>query len=741
MGKTINKPNINLEILAPAGSKECFYADINAGADAIYLGLSNFNARMKAENFTTENIKEYVNYAHLMGVKIYITLNTLVTDNDFDEIIKFVKVLVDAKVDAFIIQDMGIAYLLKNSFDNIVLHASTQLAIHNLEGAIIAEKMGFSRIVLSREAKLEDIKQIKANTNLEIEYFVQGALCVAFSGNCYLSSIEKGLSGNEGKCLQLCRLPYTNNLTNESAYHLSARDLSLLESMQELVNAGVCSFKIEGRMRHAGYTAIATHTYKTAINKILNNEFTLDWAKSQNKFLMETFSRGEFNKRAYLDKGTPDNVIYKDYQNHIGLEIGKVLSVKPFKENLFKVQIQSNVKLNSGDGIKIIDKKLKKQIASLGLGNVQNVKNDIFEFVTKYNFYSGASVFLTQNSAYEKEILSLKKEIPLNIFLTATSGHKLLAKVSVNDNNYNFESDFILEKAKNSPLSDDDFFAQLNKLSDTNFKIDSFKLITDGVFIPKSLLNQFRRDLIENLKAQILKDYSAPNVIFNENSYNKISNFDEKANFEPKNIAIIDENFKNFESLDEFQIIVFAPKFYNLETILKYQEILKDKFALNLPTIANAFDIEILNNILGKLKQNTYLFANNIYGLYYADKFNVICSPFLNLKNHFALKNVASFNIKTICASIEASENFADENNLTAFYSGNFPLMTFAHCPYKTIFGNTCKNCAFKPNLTYSSEGLSTYNINRRKIFNCYFELNKQIVRKKSKFFMINFSK
>lgn len=742
MNKVNNNNFSNLEILSPAGSEECFYADINAGADAIYLGLSSFNARMKAQNFTTENIKSYVDYAHLMGVKIYITLNTLVTDDDFDDVIKLVQILTDAKVDAFIIQDVGIAYILKQTFKNIVIHASTQLGIHNLEGAIIAEKMGFSRIVLSREAKLEDIKQIKENTNLEIEYFVQGALCVAFSGNCYFSSLEKGKSGNEGKCLQLCRLPYKNNLTNETEYNLSARDLSLLESMKDLVDAGVCSFKIEGRMRHAGYCAIVTHTYKTAINKIIAGEFSKEWALSQNKFLMETFSRGDFNKRAYLDKGTPDNIIFKDYQNHIGTKIGKVTSVKPFKDGLFKVQIQTQTELHSGDGIKIIDTKNKKQIASLGIGGIQKIKNDIFEFVTKYNFKSGLSVFLTQNFEYENKILSEKKLLPFSIHLIAFSGQKLKAIVNYNDLKFSYESDFILEKAKNIPLDENAFLSQLGKLSDTNFTLKKLSLETDGVFIPKSLLNDFRRNIICTLKTKIIENCPAPSTKFDNKKLQNILKIDVKTVLKPQKIAIIDENCEITDNLlSEFDTIVFSPKNYNLDIVLKFKNLLGEKFALNLPTIENAYDLEILNRIIDNLAPQTKLYANNIYGLYYSQKYEVIASPLLNIKNMFAVKNLLNFGVKTICSSIEATDDFPKSNNLISFYQGKFPLMTFAHCPYKTIFGNSCTNCTYKPNLEYSNEGLNTYNINKKKIFNCYFELTKNLNKNKTTFFIVNFIK
>lgn len=738
----INKNHIqNLEILSPAGNSECFFADINAGADAIYLGLSNFNARMKAENFTTENIKFYVDYAHLFGVKIYVTLNTLVSDEDFDDLVNLVKILTDAKVDAFIVQDMGIAYLLKNTFEGIVLHASTQLGIHNLQGAIVAEKMGFSRIVLSREAKLEDIKQIKQNTNLEIEYFIQGALCVAFSGNCYLSSLEKGKSGNEGKCLQLCRLPYKNNLTNETAYYLSARDLSLLENMQELIDAGVISFKIEGRMRHSGYTATATQIYKTALNKINSGDFSLEFAKAQNKFLMESFSRGNFNKRAYLDKETPDSIINKDYQNHIGVKIGKVLNVKPFKQNLFKVQIESSFDLSDGDGIKIIDTKNKKQIASLGIGNVTKKNNNTFEFITKYKFSSGYDVFLTQNSKFEKKILSQKRLIPLNIQVVANSNEFLKAIISLNNQKFCYESNILLEKANNIPLGYEDFLNQMSKLSETVFEINEFSLESDGVFLPKSKLNEFRRNLIEFLKTSILENYPAPIVNFDREKYITLKNKSISNQLIPKNIAIIDDGFDDFDNLSNYEIIVFSPKIYNFELIEKFYNKIGEKFALNLPTIANFYDLKILNSIIEKLPQNIKLFANNIYGLFYTNSHEVITSSLLNIKNVFAIKHLFQFNVKTICSSIESSEKFSNQNNLVSFFQGNFPLMTFAHCPFKTIFENNCKKCSYNENLNYIGSELGTYNITRTKLSNCYFELKKQINRKKSKFFIINLSK
>ncbi|MBO4412705.1 MAG: U32 family peptidase, partial [Clostridia bacterium] len=182
----------NIELLAPAGSPSALKVAIQNGCDAVYLGLQDFNARISADNFNTENIREYIKYAHSHGVKVFLTVNTLVSNEEMPKLLQMVKSAVEAKVDAYLVQDFGVALALKNCFPNICLHASTQLGVHNLYGAKMAEQIGFKRVVLSREAKLKDIIEIKQNTNLEIEYFVQGALCIAFSGNCYFSGMMQG---------------------------------------------------------------------------------------------------------------------------------------------------------------------------------------------------------------------------------------------------------------------------------------------------------------------------------------------------------------------------------------------------------------------------------------------------------------------------------------------------------------------------------------------------------------------
>lgn len=723
----------NLEVLSPAGNLESFNAAINNGADAIYLGLSSFNARMKADNFNTENIFEITKKAHLFGIKIYAVINTLLTNDDFDELYSLVCILTKAGVDAFIVQDLGVATFLKEHFEGIILHASTQMGVHNLEGAKVLEKLGFSRVVLSRETKLEDIKAIKANTNLEIEYFVQGALCVAFSGNCYLSAVENNASGNEGKCLQLCRLPYTSSLTGQTKYYLSPHDLSLLENLPALIDAGVSSFKIEGRLRHAGYVATATNLYKQALENIKTNKFSKEFLSKANERLIETFSRGSFNTKAYYENGTPDAIIYPDYQNHIGRKIGEVLSVKPFKNDLFKVQISSTHSLSSGDGLKIINSKTKTQVASLGVGNFDKNGNT-YTIFTKAKFDAGLDVYLTQNAEAENKLLENKRKLSLNLKVKAFAGKNLIAEVITNSHKLTFVTEEKLEKATNNPLTENDFKLSFAKLNDTDFLLATLSLETDGVFAPKSLLNKIRRDLIIFITDQILNSYTAPVVAAAPYKPNSVKNV--KISSSPKDLYIIDESFNNFSKSTNY---VFSPSVYNKQALSKFSNLASEyNVSLSIPTIMSGKDLEIVEKFILSSSQKYSLYANNIYGLFYAlNGHEVIASPLLNIKNNYALKCLNGFNIKTICASVEADEQFISSNNLIAFEQGNFPLMTFAHCPIKTNFESTCSSCKYKGNFTYKSNK-DTYKVSRKKIHYCYFELNKKLNRKISGFKLIN---
>ncbi len=284
------------EILAPAGNLDTLTCAINNGADAVYIGGQAFSARKNAVNFTNEEIEKAVMYAHRYDAKVYVTVNTLIYDSEFDELYKFIDFLYTCGVDALIIQDLGVLALVKRCFRDFEVHASTQMTIHNVEGARIAKELGFKRVVLSRELTFEEIKRISQSVDIELEVFVHGALCMSYSGQCLMSSFIGGRSGNRGDCAQPCRLPYTlmsadgSKLSEKEKYLLSLKDLCLVDEIAALADCGVKSLKIEGRMKSAEYVSVVTSVY----NKYRQGDKVAadDYATLENIFSRSGFTKG-----------------------------------------------------------------------------------------------------------------------------------------------------------------------------------------------------------------------------------------------------------------------------------------------------------------------------------------------------------------------------------------------------------------------------------------------------------------
>ena len=262
------------ELLVPAGDFECVRAGVQNGADCIYLGANMFSARANAKNFSLDELKNVIEYCKIRNVKTNLTLNTLLTDEEFANAINLAKQAYEFGIDAIIVQDLGLGKYLIDNFPNLEVHASTQMSIHNLEGVLELQKMGFQRVVLSRELSIHEIEYICKNSTVEIEAFVHGALCISYSGQCLASSMIGGRSGNRGKCAQPCRLPYTlfeetsdKVLKLDDGYLLSTRDLCSLEYLPQLIKAGVTCFKIEGRLKSPEYVATVTRVYRKYIDR------------------------------------------------------------------------------------------------------------------------------------------------------------------------------------------------------------------------------------------------------------------------------------------------------------------------------------------------------------------------------------------------------------------------------------------------------------------------------------------
>ena len=396
-----------IELLSPVGDFECLKAAVQNGADSVYLGGSLFNARASAANFNNESLKEAIRYAKLRNVKINFALNTLIKDEEFDDAINLAKFVYTLGADAIIVQDLGLAKYIIDNLPGMDVHASTQMTIHNLQGVLALEKLGFKRVVLSRELSLADIRYICANSNIEIETFVHGALCISYSGQCLFSSTIGARSGNRGKCAQPCRLPYKLMNENEQildqGYLLSPRDLCSLQYIPDLINAGVTCFKIEGRMKTPEYVATVTSIYRKYIDLALSgNDYVVD--EKDIKKLMQVFNRGGFSSGNFEDDENL-NYVYKEKPNNMGLYIGNVSS---FNKEKGLITLNTKESLSIGDQISLEKEEHKYTITELMKNKVNIPSANPNETVTigrmKGNISLGDRVYKLSSKSFSKAV-------------------------------------------------------------------------------------------------------------------------------------------------------------------------------------------------------------------------------------------------------------------------------------------------------------------------------------------------
>ncbi len=476
-----------VELLSPAGNFECLKAAINNGANAVYLGGKNFSARAFANNFSEEELIEAVKYAHLRNVKIYVTLNTLLTEKEFNNAIKMVDFYYENNVDALLIQDLGLFYYIKNKYPDFELHCSTQMHVHNIEGIKNAKKLGFKRVVIARESNFEFIKEA-TKQNIEIETFVHGAICVSYSGQCLMSSVSKNRSANKGMCAQCCRLAYDlvdedeNIIKTNTKYLISPKDMCLINDIPELIKAGVSSFKIEGRLKSAAYVGYITRIYRKAIDAYYNNEKFLINEEELNNFKV-LFNRNFtddylFNKNNLFGQLTP---------NHLGLEIGTV--IKNINNYTY---IKLSRELNQFDGIRIgefgcICNMLYSNNLLVNHGDI----NDIVAIKT--NKILKGKVYKTLDYKLEESIkntVDLKLPIDINIKIYADSN------VEVKINDFICQSNICAQKAINAPIDYDTVLKSFSKLNDTEYYLNKLNLESNNAFLTIKQLNQIRRDTI-----------------------------------------------------------------------------------------------------------------------------------------------------------------------------------------------------------------------------------------------------
>ncbi len=621
------------ELLSPAGDLETFKIAIQNGADAVYMAGKKFGARNYANNFTENQIKEAIDYAHLYGVKVYIAINTIIYDSEIDELIDYVDFIHKNRVDAVIIQDLGIAHLIHTIFPNLEMHASTQMNVHNINGLKHLKEMGFKRVVLARETSIDIIKKMKKEVDIELEVFIHGALCVSFSGQCLLSEFICSRSGNRGRCAQLCRQSYKlykdeKNLNVDSKYLLSPKDLCTIDKIDELLKIGIDSLKIEGRMKSKEYVGLVTRTYRNKIDFNKSNDADIINMK-------RVFNRGFTLGKLYNQNGKEFINSYRP--NHIGIEIGEVESIT---NNRIKIKLYDYI--NQGDAIRIVsDKEIGFYLNKIYKNNLlvnSATKGEIIEVESKEKVKSGSKVYKTIdiklnqfiiNSSNNVRKVSLKGEFIVN-------KNKIIFSASDGINNEKIVLNNSVYEAKNKPTTEEDIRNKLNKLGNEIYVYSDLKIIIpNNIFIPMTTINNLRRAIISKInedRLQVNNNYQRNEYTFNKLNINDSSNIFFELEREEQLKYIIDNtdyyvytnNYGLYNKYKDSNKVIYKMPRINFENIKKEKSLICEIGELEKNTISdttfnvvNSYNVYYLHSIgVNKITMSYEIKKEDINDLY-----------------------------------------------------------------------------------------------------------------------------
>lgn len=715
--------SLRCELLAPAGSYETMLVAFNAGADAVYVGGQKFGARAFAGNFNEEELVRAINYAHMFDKKLYLTVNTLIKEEEFSQLYDYIKPYYEAGLDAVIVQDIGVLKFIAGNFTDLPIHCSTQMTITGEEfGKVLAENKSVTRIVTPRELNLAEIKKMYTVTGLEIESFVHGALCYCYSGQCLLSSIIGARSGNRGRCAQPCRLTFSNAEQKVDNKHLlSPKDLCTLEILPEIIETGVYSLKIEGRMKKPEYVASVVAIYRKYIDRYLKNgKKNYKVIQEDIDTLKDIYNRGGFTDGFYKRQNGSEMMTI-NRPNHCGVKVGNVLDIN---QNIIKIQTVRDIK--KGDILEIDSDTEFFAPYDIRKGEIFDYK-----FKQKIRFGNVKEVIRTRNEALINTLLNnymydekgkirlLKRRV--NIDITILKDKNIEAAMWDNSFSVTTNGNVPLE-AKNKPITKDFVVKQLGKLGETCFAADSINVqLDEGLFVTVSELNEIRRSLVELFTKEIKETYRryVDNRVNKDNGLN-IADSLNKDNSLNTNIAYktIEKSYSDFSN----NITVLVSDMKQFETVisiyrgnriyLEYAQFSLEEIAsavkmgneknvevfIALPYILRANAKAMLEkeiDALREIKPSGYLFRN-------LESFFYLKNKGINIKKVIFDSNIYAFNNETIkyyksigadiiTASYETNGNefkLLDKSFMEINVYGYFPVMLTAGCVRKTM--NKC---------------------------------------------------
>ena len=723
-----------IELLSPVGDFDCLKAAVQNGADAVYFGANSFSARAFASNFDDNTLEQAINYAKVRGVKTNLTLNTLIKNDEMYNAIALAKKAYEFGIDAIIVQDLGLAkYLIKN-FPGLPVHASTQMSVHNLYGVIALQKMGFSRVVLSRELSLKEIEYICKNSDVEIEVFVHGALCISYSGQCLFSSMVGGRSGNRGKCAQPCRLPYDlleNDKIIDKGYLLSPRDLCGLEFLPQLIKSGVNCLKIEGRMKTPEYVATVTRIYRKYIDLAEKNiSFEIDEIDKQD--LLQVFNRGGFSN-GHLDSNSNQKLIYPQKSNNMGIFLG---TISNFNSNQGHISFTTESKLHVGDKICVENKKHETSLYTISelMLNNKNIKeanlgDKIKIGRMKGNISVGGKIYkLSDKFLTSSAIDTLDKELR-KINLSCEMTVKLNSPISlkVYDENISVEiiSDIIPEIALKSPITKERLISQLCKTNNTPYNFQNIIInLGENLFISSiGGINELRRQGLERFEEKFILSFKRNlNINLPKNSIGDLDNFDNQISNKKISLLlnIINQNydysllngfdriyipFKYFINTNFFQTINIICKKFNVyiylptiirnsyhNLIIKNLDKILSSFKISGFVLSNIGNLELLKHFMDSENYKNYDFiANYTFNVFNNLTFNELPLNTITLSPELNKNDILHFTTKDSCI------NSILNKNIEMIVYGNTPLMTTNYC----LLGKTNKcysSCEHKCN-------------------------------------------